>query len=54
MIWQILIQATLGLHHIHSQNIIHRDIKPSNLLVDAGYNIKVCQGQGLHAKAAVA
>jgi serine/threonine-protein kinase len=28
-----ILQATLGLQHIHERGLVHRDIKPSNLLV---------------------
>jgi serine/threonine protein kinase len=40
-VWRILIQATLGLAHIHSKKIIHRDIKALNLFLDSQNNIKV-------------
>ncbi|KAJ9516171.1 hypothetical protein QJQ45_024606 [Haematococcus lacustris] len=40
LVWRILIQATMGLSHIHSKKIIHRDIKALNLFIDANNNIK--------------
>ncbi|KAL6752721.1 flagellar autonomy 2 NIMA family kinase [Haematococcus lacustris] len=41
LVWRILIQATMGLSHIHSKKIIHRDIKALNLFIDANNNIKI-------------
>ncbi len=41
VVWRILIQALLGLSHIHSKRIIHRDIKALNLFIDAYDNIKI-------------
>jgi len=40
-VWKYLIQAVIGLSHIHSKKIIHRDIKALNLFLDANDNIKV-------------
>lgn len=39
--WKYLIQAVIGLSHIHAKKIIHRDIKALNLFLDANDNIKV-------------
>lgn len=36
-----MIQALLGLQHIHSKKIIHRDMKALNLFLDSNDNIKV-------------
>jgi len=45
LIWKFMIQALLGLQHIHSKKIIHRDMKALNLFLDANDNIKVCRPQ---------
>ena len=37
-----LYQTLLGLKALHSANIIHRDLKPSNLLLDAKWDLKIC------------
>jgi len=29
-VWNIMVQLTSGLAHIHSQGEVHRDIKPRN------------------------
>jgi serine/threonine protein kinase len=36
-----VIQITLGLKHLKSNNIIHRDIKPSNILVSEKGLLKI-------------
>ena len=36
----IIYSITLGLSHIHSNNIMHRDLKPENILV-CGNEIKI-------------
>jgi aurora kinase len=35
-------QTALAVQYLHSQHIIHRDIKPENILLDAGFNVKLC------------
>jgi Nif-specific regulatory protein len=37
----VLIQAAIGLQHIHHRGIIHFDLKPSNLLVDDQRRLKI-------------
>jgi serine/threonine protein kinase len=32
----------LGLNYLHGQRIMHCDLKSSNILIDANYNIKLC------------
>ncbi|GKA00646.1 mitogen-activated protein kinase homolog MMK1 isoform X2 [Tanacetum coccineum] len=31
-----------GLKYIHSASVLHRDLKPSNLLLNADYDLKIC------------
>lgn len=35
-------QALRGLAYLHGLKICHRDIKPANILVDDGWNLKIC------------
>lgn len=39
---RFIYQAALGLQHMHQKNIIHRDVKPENILLDDGFNVKLC------------
>ena len=47
VIWKILAQITLGLHHCHRRNedskpkILHRDLKPGNIFLDSLNNVKI-------------
>lgn len=36
------IQTAVAVSFLHRQGILHRDIKPENLLLDADFNVKVC------------
>jgi len=36
-----MLQLSLGLEHIHSQNLIHRDIKPENVLIKFSNGIPI-------------
>ena len=36
-----ILQAALGLLHIHENNLIHRDLKPGNLLIDKQGTVKI-------------
>lgn len=39
---RFLYQTALGVKYLHDKKIIHRDIKPENLLLDDGFNVKMC------------
>jgi serine/threonine protein kinase len=39
---RFLYQTSLGIKYLHDNKIVHRDLKPENLLLDEGFNIKVC------------
>ncbi|EKX30861.1 hypothetical protein GUITHDRAFT_55340, partial [Guillardia theta CCMP2712] len=34
-------QVILGLHHLHSMNIVYRDLKPENLMLDSRGYVKI-------------
>ncbi|CAI2364864.1 unnamed protein product [Moneuplotes crassus] len=40
-IWSFFIQITLGVHHLHSQDIIHRDMKSLNIFLSEGNKVKI-------------
>lgn len=35
-------QTALAIEYLHRNNVLHRDIKPENLLLDSGFNVKLC------------
>jgi serine/threonine protein kinase len=37
-----LYQLLLGVHKIHSANVLHRDLKPSNILLNAEMDLCIC------------
>ena len=39
---RFLYQTANGIKYLHDRKIIHRDLKPENLLLDEGFNIKIC------------
>ena len=41
LIWKIFIQTSLGLFHIHQQNILHRDIKAKNIFLNKNLDVKI-------------
>ena len=41
LIWKIFIQISLGLHEIHSKNIIHRNLKPETILLFKDFTVKI-------------
>ena len=40
-IYNIAIQITRGVQHLHKNHIIHLDLKPANILLDNDLNIKI-------------
>jgi NIMA (never in mitosis gene a)-related kinase len=35
-IWKFFIQISIGLYHMHNQNILHRDLKTLNIFLTKG------------------
>jgi len=35
-------QTARAVQYLHGRNVLHRDIKPENILLDSGFNIKLC------------
>ena len=40
-VWDMLIQLTEGLHHLHDRRVLHRDIKLENIFVDGRGAVKI-------------
>lgn len=40
-VWKIFVQIGLGLHHLHSQNVLHRDLKALNVFIGSDFKIKI-------------
>ena len=40
--YQTELQIAEGMAFLHAQDIMHRDLKPENVLLDQGYNPKIC------------
>ena len=39
---RVVVDAALGLYHLHAHSIVHRDIASRNILIDRNYRAKVC------------
>lgn len=40
-IWKILLELSMGIQHIHSNNFIHLDLKPANVFIDWAGVLKI-------------
>lgn len=40
-VWKFFIQICLGMHHLHSQNILHRDLKTLNIFLTKDNTIRI-------------
>ena len=41
IVYNIVLQISLGIKELHKRNIIHRDLKPENIFIDKNNNIKI-------------
>lgn len=41
IIRQITYETLVGIHYLHSAEVIHRDLKPANILLDSGFHVKI-------------
>lgn len=41
VLWEILTDICLGLHHMHLRNIVHMDIKPDNVFMTGSMSVKM-------------
>ena len=40
-VWKFFIQITMGLHHLHSRDILHRDLKTLNIFLTKDFVVKI-------------
>ena len=40
-VWKVFIQICLGVHYLHSQNVLHRDLKTLNIFLTKDKEAKI-------------